>query len=451
MMTDLAGRIRYAAAAAILSGVVCSGCGVLPQGTLPSLPFTAEESGAETAGAAGDAPATWDSTVNAGAAGNSTGNAFAEEDSAADAARETAPGEAASGTEEAGQNAGSETSVLEPAPTYEAEALSDGSSTYGYHLLTAEGQKIYDEVLSAVRERRTVTVSTLDKDKLNQVYDCVTADYPELFYISGYTYTKHSVMDKLLSISFEGNYEMTARQQEDAQKIVDDYTTRCFDDLPADADQYETAKYLFDYIVTHTDYDTAAEDNQTILSAMQNGRSVCSGYAKSFQFLLNKAGIPCTLVTGTACGSPHAWNLVLLDGDYYFFDVTFGDASYLGSDVNRAVTGYEYFGVTSEETGRTHTADGRIPLPVCRAEADNYYVHENARLQACDTQRIAELARKAAAEGAGILRLQAATAPLYDELLDQLIGQQKIYNFLPGVRSLNYIRDKDMRTLTFCF
>ena len=441
MMTDLAGRIRYAAAAAILSGVVCSGCGVLPQGTLSSLPFTAEESGAETAGAAGDVPATGDSTGNAGAAG----------DSAADAARETAPGEAASGTEEAGQNAGSETSVLEPAPTYEAEALSDGSSTYGYHLLTAEGQKIYDEVLSAVRERRTVTVSTLDKDKLNQVYDCVTADYPELFYISGYTYTKHSVMDKLLSISFEGNYEMTAQQQEDAQKIVDDYTARCFDDLPADADQYETAKYLFDYIVTHTDYDTAAEDNQTILSAMQNGRSVCSGYAKSFQFLLNKAGIPCTLVTGTACGSPHAWNLVLLDGDYYFFDVTFGDASYLGSDVNRAVTGYEYFGVTSEETGRTHTADGRIPLPVCRAEADNYYVHENARLQSCDTQRIAELARKAAAEGAGILRLQAATAPLYDELLDQLIGQQKIYNFLPGVRSLNYIRDKDMRTLTFCF
>lgn len=440
-MTDLAGRIRYAAAAAILSGVVCSGCGVLPQGTLSSLPFTAEESGAETAGAAGDVPATGDSTGNAGAAG----------DSAADAARETAPGEAASGTEEAGQNAGSETSVLEPAPTYEAEALSDGSSTYGYHLLTAEGQKIYDEVLSAVRERRTVTVSTLDKDKLNQVYDCVTADYPELFYISGYTYTKHSVMDKLLSISFEGNYEMTAQQQEDAQKIVDDYTAQCFDDLPADADQYETAKYLFDYIVTHTDYDTAAEDNQTILSAMQNGRSVCSGYAKSFQFLLNKAGIPCTLVTGMACGSPHAWNLVLLDGDYYFFDVTFGDASYLGSDVNRAVTGYEYFGVTSEETGRTHTADGRIPLPVCRAEADNYYVHENARLQACDTQRIAELARKAAAEGAGILRLQAATAPLYDELLDQLIGQQKIYNFLPGVQSLNYIRDKDMRTLTFCF
>jgi len=94
-MTDLAGRIRYAAAAAILSGVVCSGCGVLPQGTLPSLPFTAEESGAETAGAAGaarrggrpvsstriragDAPATWDSTVNAEAAGDSAGDAAQE-------------------------------------------------------------------------------------------------------------------------------------------------------------------------------------------------------------------------------------------------------------------------------------------------------------------------------------------------------------------------------------
>ena len=433
MMTDLAGRIRYAAAAAILSGIVCSGCGVLPEGTLPSLPFAAEKSGPAAAGAETG------SASDAGKAADSEGASAA------------ADSEAASGTEEAGQNAGGEASALAPAPSYEAEALSDGSSTYGYHLLTAKGQKIYDEVLTAVRERRTVTVSTLDKNLLDQVYDCVTADHPELFYISGYTYTKHSVMDKLLSISFEGNYEMTARQQEDAQKIADDYTVRCFDGLPADADQFETAKYLFDYIVTHTDYDTAAEDNQTILSVMQNGRSVCSGYAKSFQYLLNKAGIPCTLVTGTAFGSAHAWNLALLDGDYYYFDVTFGDASYPGSDVKRKVIGYEYFGVTSEESERTHTADGRIPLPVCRAEADNYYVHENARLQTYDRQRIAELARKAAAEDSGILRLQAATAPLYDELLDQLTGQQQIYDFLPGVRSLNYIRDKDMRTLTFCY
>ena len=59
------------------------------------------------------------------------------------------------------------------------------------------------------------------------------------------------------------------------------------------------------------------------------------------------------MVTGTAEGDTHAWNLVQLDGAYYFMDTTWGNSSYnngasgMGTFIN-----YNYFGVTTAEISK---------------------------------------------------------------------------------------------------
>lgn len=56
---------------------------------------------------------------------------------------------------------------------------------------------------------------------------------------------------------------------------------------------------------------------------------VCQGYAKGLQYLCLRAGIPAIYVTGTANYNPppvdHAWNMVMIDGEWYNVDATNDD------------------------------------------------------------------------------------------------------------------------------
>ena len=65
--------------------------------------------------------------------------------------------------------------------------------------------------------------------------------------------------------------------------------------------------------------------NQNIISVFLNKKTVCQGYANATQYLLTLLGIPAVVVTGTAEGDTHAWNLVQLDGCMLFMNIaTYG-------------------------------------------------------------------------------------------------------------------------------
>ena len=87
--------------------------------------------------------------------------------------------------------------------------------------------------------------------------------------------------------------------------------------LDADADEYQKILYVYERIVDEVDYDESAPDNQNIYSIFVNRQSVCAGYSKATQYLLEQLGVFCTYVTGkTTEGGNHAWNLVKCNGDY---------------------------------------------------------------------------------------------------------------------------------------
>ena len=249
---------------------------------------------------------------------------------------------------------------------------------YAYSTLDEETRIVYDEVLDAIlSHEEEVSVSTVDTKILENAYKAVCADYGGLFWVSGYVYTQYTRGGKLVGMDFTPKYTMSHEERIGIQEQIDDSVEELLAGISVSNSDYEKAKYVFEILIQNVDYDASMENNQNIISVFLSRATVCQGYACATQYLLNKLGVPSTIVTGTAEGESHAWNLVRLDGNYYYMDTTWGNSRYLddSSQIEKYVN-YSYLAVTSEEISRTHVLDSSFPLPECTSMENNYFVRE---------------------------------------------------------------------------
>ena len=106
--------------------------------------------------------------------------------------------------------------------------------------------------------------------------------------------------------------------------------------------------------------------------------------------------------------------------------------------------------VTTEQIGQTHEPDAWQRLPDCTAVEDNYYRREGAYLEDANPQRIGEIFARAQEGNAGIVRMQCADDPVYEEVYRFLILEQGIFSYLPDTAgSVAYADNPGQRTLCF--
>lgn len=333
---------------------------------------------------------------------------------------------------------------------------------YAYDRLTDSGQTLYVEILTILNTlSKDIIVSTTSDEAIELVFDYVMADHPEIFYVDGYQYTNYSVGDTITKISFTGNYLYDANEVARRQTQINDGVARCLAGAPSSEDDYYVIKYIYEYLIANIEYDVNAPDNQNICSVFINGRSVCNGYAKAAQLLLNKLGIPSTLVTGTvdtknAKGVRHAWNLVLCNNTYYYLDVTWGDASYQtvsgeSADASKLPdVNYDYLNVSTQEISRNHSISDIIRMPACNSMNDNYYVREDEYFNMAELALVAELFDRRYKDGSKNVTIKCATDGVYNELFAQLITDRKVFDYLQGDTSqVSYTTFEDTRTIIF--
>ncbi len=105
----------------------------------------------------------------------------------------------------------------------------------------------------------------------------------------------------------------------------------------------EKVRLIHDYIVNVGTYDYAAfdeinaqqstvrvQESQEAYGLLVNGTSVCNGYAQAFNAMAAAVGLTSVEVTGSdsagATGGNHAWNKVLIDGEWLLVDTTWDDS-----------------------------------------------------------------------------------------------------------------------------
>ena len=362
--------------------------------------------------------------------------------------------------EDSGAVSARELEDVEQAPAEAVDGLKEEQTqAFHYNRLSEPEQKLYGEILYILQEHlEDIQISTTDSGEVEKVFQCVLNDHPEIFYVEGYTLTRYALGEELKMMTLSGTYSMTPEIIEAKKQLIDSYVNQCFMSLPTgDGSQYAIARYVYEYLIENTEYDAGAPDNQNICSVFITHRSVCQGYAKATQYLLQKAGIEATLIMGTVQnGEGHAWNLVKLDGENYFMDTTWGDASYQMTEGSVQNAGslppinYDYLCVTTGQLSKTHTIEEVVPVPVCTAMTDNYYVREGLYFTELSKDRIADVFARAYERQSSYVTLKCSRREVYEEIRRFLIEEQGIFEFLnPDTGTVSYAENVEQLDLSF--
>lgn len=285
--------------------------------------------------------------------------------------------------------------------------------------LNEKEQTIYDTIYYHLSKHdQSFGVEADDKDTLFDLYEYVLADHPEIFWEDGsnVSYTTSSIGDKTVFEVYASN-TFSLKEIQHYEKQLDEVTKGILAKVAQLDHDYEKVKYIYDYVIDHTTYQENSMYNQTILSVFLYQSSVCAGYAKSIQYLLNKADIPCTYLWGgtTYSQEDHAWNLVKMDGDIYYLDATNGDQDDEQLDERWR---YSFFSMTSSQMLALYHPD--IDYMESTALKDNYFYRNDAYLDALNLQDIQRLLSKEAHNDHPTLIFQCETNKVCDTLNETL-------------------------------
>lgn len=362
------------------------------------------------------------------------------------------------------ENSSKQDTVAESSKEVSVSFLADTAYPYAYNCLTEPAQLWYEDMVTALGEmQETVRLSEagleagLDETCIDRIFQCVLNDHPELFFVSGYTYTKYYRGEDVVAIDFSGTYDMKYEEAVMRKQEIEQAAESILSGIDAQAGEYDKVKYVYDTIVRSTDYDLQASDNQNIYSVFVGHSSVCQGYAKAAQYLLNRLGVDCTLVLGSVEeGQGHAWNLVKVDGSFYYMDVTWGDASYQAQDDVVISEGelpeinYDYFCITTGQLLSTHILDNCVPLPECVDMAASYYVREGAYFNSYDREQLRQLFQRTLENGQTDVTVKCADEACFQEIQTALVDNQEIFDYLiSGKDTIAYASNDRQLSLTF--
>ncbi|SHJ62658.1 transglutaminase domain-containing protein [Pseudobutyrivibrio xylanivorans] len=321
---------------------------------------------------------------------------------------------------------------------------------YAYQHIDEESKITYDQIYNCITEyKEKITVTTKSSDVLQRAYEAVMSDYGNLFWVSGYKYNTYTSDGNVVSIEFSPKYTMSKEQKDVYNASVEATADEWLSGISENASDFDKALYVFETLIENVDYNTESKENQNILSVFLYRSTVCQGYADSAWYLLDKLGIKSTIITGTANGESHAWNLVYLDGAYYYMDVTWGNSKYMdGNNDTAKRVNYAYLAMTTEEISQNHVITVDFEVPECLSNADNYFVHEGLYYDWFGVDSIGNRLSQSYESGEAEISLKFSNSDLYSRVINYFIDENHLSDYCRGLSSVYYLLDENANVLT---
>lgn len=330
--------------------------------------------------------------------------------------------------------------------------------SYGYKLLSQQEKIVYNQVYEAIINfSARADIISIEYQRAGEIVELVMRDHPELFWFEyGATYCYDDATDMLEYIEFD--YLMTNSQAQKCQAEINNSIGDFLKGTDQLHSEYEKALAVYQNVIELVEYDFLADirlekesinPKASVYSAFVEKKTVCSGYAKAVQYLLNMLGIECYYATSDI----HAWNIARIDGDYYHIDATWGDKSEQGTDG----IDYAYFCITTQEIERLndHDLTEGQNLPVCQATDCNYYIKNGLYFKEYDHNKLNKCVDNSLNNNK-ILTIKCCDKNTYETFVDNLFEQQEIFDIVSdyydsGGISLKYSLNDSLYIITVYF
>ncbi len=132
--------------------------------------------------------------------------------------------------------------------------------------------------------------------------------------------------DYLYEISLQMGYYTNKAQEDAVEDKIDDIIDGF--DFNKKTTQKQKSDAIYRYITENVeyDYDNLYDENHklkfTAYAALIDGKAVCQGYASLYYRMAKECGLNVRIISGESFNQGHAWNIVKIDGDFYYLDST---------------------------------------------------------------------------------------------------------------------------------
>lgn len=339
---------------------------------------------------------------------------------------------------------------------------------YYFDQMSDTEKQLYYEFLLGLRDFTDsvdlTAYETMSMDAMFLVYQGVLLDHPEIFWYSTAASCSYIDADEGQLLRAVELYPLLEQAEVEAYNAqLELVCTAILTEMSDLTDPYDQALYLYEYLIDNCTYDQETADlvlgneikgtfyeSNCMIGALLEGSAICTGYSRAYSYLLGQLSIEAFSVVGVGRAEGHEWNMISLEGDYYYVDVTWGDTSFTDGT---AWTSYAYFATTSETILIDHTLDEDYTYPWCTATACNYYVHEGLLLDAYSYDACAAIVADAVQAGNQYVELKFTSDQAYVDAQTALLEAGDYFSLIKAHDdSLNqvfyYYLDEDETTIT---
>lgn len=331
---------------------------------------------------------------------------------------------------------------------------------YYYNLLSDNAKIAYTLILNSISEHpEKIEIPSLSEEDFNSVFYAISYDNPSILCLGSTSQIKsQGSKSYFIPVYSEDVASCNNKTSELNSKV-----NSILQSVPQNMSEYDKELYVHDYICKNCSYDSESDlsVSSTAYEALIEGKTVCEGYARAAQLLLNGLEIKNYLITGDATNSEkvtesHMWNIVTIGQKNYHLDLTWDDYDETGENLS-----HSYFNVSDDMISANHFKFDPQSNN-CISTESNFFVKSGLLFSdyssSVDSKIISESVNNIKSRNAEVEICFTDKSSL-SKAQNSLIDNSNIYDLLDIInrkskkkyKDVKYTLDEDMNVLQFIF